>query len=100
MYGAEADFFSDLDGTKPFDFYPLTDDKSSPAPVSFLEEKISSAMNELSNNEQSGKNTIVYLGGDARVCAALAPYFIQKFGFTPEEIKMKSFWNPDKVREE
>jgi NADPH-dependent ferric siderophore reductase len=93
----EADFFPDLDGSKPFDFYFQPSDKLSPAPIVFLQEKISAALEE---SKASGNHTIAYIGGDARVCAALTPWFIQKFGFMPEQIKMKSFWNPDKVREE
>lgn len=95
IYGDnEADFFPDLDGSKPFNFYTLSSNKFSPAPIEFLQEKINSTMEGLSNN------TIAYIGGDARVCAALTPYFIHKFNWKPEQIKMKSFWNPDKVREE
>jgi len=105
IYGNdESDLFADLDGTKPFDFYVRPADKVSPAPIDFLQEKIcavfagQSPENGRTNNEQH--NYIVYLGGDARVCAALPPYFMQKFGLKPEQIKMKSFWNPYKVRED
>ncbi len=96
MYSdSESDFFPDLDGSKPFDFYTLPSNKFSPAPVEFLQEKTNSAMDEL-----AADNAVAYIGGDARICAALTPYFIHKFNWKPEQIKMKSFWNPDKAREE
>lgn len=99
IYGDnEADFFPDLDGSKPFDLYRLPSNKFSPAPIEFLQDKISYVLNS-SENQQTG-HYIAYIGGDARVCATLPPYFIQKFNWKPEQIKMKSFWNPDKVREE
>ncbi|MBN8571346.1 MAG: siderophore-interacting protein [Ignavibacteria bacterium] len=98
IYGNETDFFPDLNGEKPFDFFVHSSDKSSPAPTEFLKEKISSVF----DNGQIDKDqyTIVYLGGDARICADLPPWFMKNFGFKPEQIKMKSFWNPYKVREE
>lgn len=107
MYGSEPDFFPDIDGSKPFDFYPLPSDKHLPAPIEFLEEKITASLNELhrlqSNDKReptNGSYSIAYIGGDARVCAELTNFFIRKLGWHPEQIKMKSFWNPDKVREE
>ncbi len=107
MYGNETDFFSDIDGTKPFDFYPLPSDKHLPAPIDFLIEKITNTLNELhfqnatANKElTTGNYTIAYIGGDARVCAELTAFFTRKLGWHPTQIKMKSFWNPDKLREE
>jgi len=99
IYGDAQDFFPDIDGSKPFDFYLKPSDKFSPAPINFLEGKISSVF-ESENGQLTTDNCIAYIGGDARVCAALTPYLVHKFGFKPEQIKMKSFWNPDKVREE
>ncbi len=92
----EADFFPDIDGNKPFKFYTKPSNKKSPAPIEFLQEKISSVIKAQKNSN----NSIAYIGGDARVCAALPPFFIQNFNWKPEQIKMKSFWNPDKVSEE
>ncbi|MBS1494042.1 MAG: SIP domain-containing protein [Bacteroidetes bacterium] len=104
--GNETDFFSDLDGSKPFDFYMLPSDKHLPAPIEFLKEKITETLNTL--HQKSAENTnslrnesfIAYIGGDARVCAELTAFFTRKLGWHPSQIKMKSFWNPDKVREE
>jgi len=103
-----ADFFADLDGSKPFDFYVLNSensagklyDKNSSVPIKFLEDKISSTFNSTENGQLKTNNCIVYIGGDARVCAAITNLFSQKLGLTPEQIKMKSFWNPDKKKEE
>jgi len=101
----ETNFFTDLDGFKPFDFCTLQPennsgklyDNSSSVPVNFLKEKISSVFS--GNRELSTSNCIVYLGGDARVCAAMTNLFIRDLQFSPEKIKMKSFWNPDKTNE-
>jgi NADPH-dependent ferric siderophore reductase len=107
MYGNETDFFPDLDGSKPFDYYPLPSDRHLSAPIEFLEDKITEALNEFhlqqsSDNKQLATTNyfIVYIGGDARVCAELTSYFTRKLGWHPSQIRMKSFWNPDKVREE
>ena len=105
MYGNETDFFSDIDGAKPFDFYPLPSDRNLPAPIEFLEEKITGTLDKLHKEysikpEASSGSCIAYIGGDARVCAELTAFFTRKLGWHPTQIKMKSFWNPDKVREE
>lgn len=105
MYGNETDFFPDLDGSKPFNFYMLPSDKHLPAPIDFLEEKITAALDKLHKDdsiklEASTGSCIVYIGGDARICAELTSFFTRKLGWHPSQIKMKSFWNPDKSREE
>jgi len=102
----EANFFSDLDGSKPFDFYTLKaesesgklTDNNSAVPSDFLKEKISSMFSK--NDELKNNNSILYLGGEARVCAAMTNLFVRDLQFPVEKIKMKSFWNPDKVKEE
>lgn len=96
----ENDFFPDLHKNKPFDFYIQPSDKNFPAPIEFLQEQITAAIGKLPHKNGQAAKSIAYIGGDARVCAAMPQFFMQKFGWEPEQIKMKSFWNPDKIREE
>lgn len=77
--------YADIDGTTPFDFYELPQN-----PTEEIINKIKEIIPKL-----KGK-TIVYVGGDSRVCVALNQFFRRELNWDTKQIKTKPFWNPDK----
>ena len=78
------DHYADTDGSKPFEFMPLSYD-----PTEVLIQKSLSLKDSL-----SGKTTI-YLGGDARVCKSLSSYF--RRNWPDATVLSKGFWMPGKT---
>jgi NADPH-dependent ferric siderophore reductase len=81
----KRDFFNDIDGSRPFDFYELPENPS--------EELISrlSAFTGIT----AGK-PMAYIGGDSRVCVTLTQYLRNELQWQRSQIKAKPFWNPEK----
>lgn len=79
------ELFSDIDGTRPFDFYEMSQN-----PYERIVEKIK----ELVPN-MTGKK-MVYIGGDSRICVALNQFFRKELQWETRQIKTKPFWNPEK----
>lgn len=96
--GNEKDFFNDLDGSKPFSFFVWNGDKYNP-PSDIMKENLINTINLLTN-DSSHFSTIVYLGGNKKMCDEVNKFLIDEMKFDTEQVKMKSFWNPDKQREE
>jgi len=82
-----ANLFRDLDGTKPFDYYEFSAERASLRILKLLPGLLS----DLS------ANTIVYVGGDSRVCVALSNHFHKELNWESHRIKTKPFWNPTKT---
>jgi NADPH-dependent ferric siderophore reductase len=88
IYDSKAEnLFPDLDGNKPFDFYEITTGNA----MSKLLELLPDILKDLS------PDTIVYVGGDSRVCVALSNYFRKDLKWESKSIKTKPFWNPTKT---
>jgi NADPH-dependent ferric siderophore reductase len=81
----KADFFNDVDGKRPFDFYELPENPGKEL-ISMLAKLIRMA---------SGK-TMAYIGGDSRVCVTLTQYLRDELNWHRSQIKTKPFWNPEK----
>ncbi|HDZ05979.1 hypothetical protein LCGC14_0121760 [marine sediment metagenome] len=79
------DFFLDITGAKPFDFYEMSQN-----PSNAIIEKLEGIIPKLKGN------TMVYIAGDSRVCVALTNYFRKELNWATKQIKTKPFWNPDK----
>ena len=94
----EGDFFHDIDGTKPFNFFVWESDKFNP-PVEVIKEKIVTTCDLLANGNNK-LSVITYLGGNKKLCDELERFLKDEMKFEPEQVKMKSFWNPDKERAE
>ncbi|MVM33102.1 siderophore-interacting protein [Spirosoma sp. HMF4905] len=87
IYGdTEADFFPDLTGEKPFNFYQLSQN-----PDSAVIEKLDSLI-----KNRTGKG-IVYVGGDGRLCVTLNKHFRNALHWESRQIKTKPFWLPNKT---
>lgn len=79
--------FADLDGSKPFDFHEI----SSPDTSATLLNLLPDILKGLS------LDTIIYVGGDSRVCVALRNHFRKELKWESRQIKTKPFWNPTKT---
>ncbi len=77
--------FSDLDGTYPFEFYEL--------PQNPLQQ-----IKKLIENKSVGNTpeSLIYIGGDGRICVGLHDYFKNVRGLKSRNIKTKPFWMPGK----
>ena len=82
----QHELFADRDGQQPFDFYELP-----PNPIARLQELIEQALLD------KPANTIVYIGGDGRVCIALTNYFRKVKGWPNARIRVKPFWLPGRT---
>lgn len=82
----EAELFADLDGEQPFELQQLP---ANPIPQlrAWLEQVLSTLP----------ANTIVYIGGDGRVCIELTNYFRKVRGWDNKRIKTKPFWLPGRI---
>jgi len=82
----EKDFFFDIDGKAPFNFYkmPLNATPLIIQELSYLSE------------EFSGRG-IVYIAGDVRICRELYRHFRFEFRWSPRRVKTKPFWDPGKT---
>jgi NADPH-dependent ferric siderophore reductase len=83
----EENLFKDLDGTKPFQFYQFSSHSASADILSVLP----GVLSDLS------ANTIVYVGGDSRVCIALNSHFRKEMKWKSNQIKTKPFWSPTRT---
>ena len=81
----KADFFNDIDGKQPFNFYELPENPG---------KEIISRISELIGTVP-GK-TMAYIGGDSRVCVTLTQYLRNELHWHRSQIKAKAFWNPEK----
>lgn len=79
------EFFTDIDGSAPFDFYELPQN-----PINEIIAKIQEVAPTL-----KGKK-IAYIAGDSRVCVALNHFFRKELNWETKQIKTKPFWNPEK----
>ena len=75
-----------MDGKLPFKFYHM--------PKNPLKEVI--VVLEESMAMEYDENTIVYVGGDGRLCVALNHYFRKGKSWNSKKIKTKPFWFPNK----
>lgn len=82
----KSDFFPDVDGSFPFDFYELPEN-----PIAAIIAKVKERVATL-----KGKK-LVYIAGDSRVCVALHHFFKNELEWETKQIKTKPFWNPDKT---
>ena len=83
----ESNLFADLDGSRPFKFHEIANANA----ATTLPELLPELMTGLSIN------TIVYVGGDSRVCVALSDYFRKELKWESRRVKTKPFWNPSKT---
>jgi NADPH-dependent ferric siderophore reductase len=87
IYGADThDFVADIDGSKPFDFYQLTENV-----MPSLIKLISPIQNDFSNSK------LAYIGGDGQVCSALFKYLKNEQHWATRELKAKPFWTLGKT---
>ncbi len=82
---SSSDFFEDVNGKSPFNFYELQQNPY---------EEIVERIKELTP-KMAGKK-LVYLAGDSRLCVSLNNYFRRELNWETKEIKTKPFWNPVK----
>jgi len=75
-----ADFFPDIDGTRPFTFYNCNGDQ--------VLSKVPALISSFS------ANSITYIGGDSRVCVTIHNYLRRELKWDTRRIKAKPFWNP------
>lgn len=75
------ELFKDIDDKKPFDFFE------------FGENPFDEICKLIDKNPDD--KSVVYIGGDGRLCVALNKYLIQK-GWSRKNIKVKPFWMPNK----
>lgn len=80
------DFFEDIDGTNPFNFYCLEQNS-----VSEILTKLKEIIPKMKGHK------MVYIAGDSRVCIALNQYFKKELNWNTQQIKTKPFWNPEKT---
>ncbi|MFY0687208.1 MAG: siderophore-interacting protein [Cyclobacteriaceae bacterium] len=78
------DLFPDIKGTMPFAFYEFEGDLSS------------GIINLLADGMTIDDSTVVYIGGDGRVCVALNNNLIREKKMSRKQIKTKPFWMPGK----
>jgi NADPH-dependent ferric siderophore reductase len=84
-YAADAaEYYADLDGSKPFQFISLESD-----PTDRLIQEAEALKKTLTGH------TVIYLGGDARVCKSLGRYFRQNW--PNATANSKGFWMPGKT---
>lgn len=81
----EADFFDDLDGSRPFQ--QLIAPGNPAKQVQALLQKSSLPLNE---------NSKVYIGGETAFCQEMTYFFRKELNWKPRQIKTKAFWHPDK----
>ncbi|WP_179320123.1 siderophore-interacting protein [Winogradskyella helgolandensis] len=81
----KSDFFSDIDGRFPFNFYELPE---------FPYHEIIVQLKEIIPTLK-GK-MIAYIAGDSRTCIALNHFFRKELHWDTKRIKTKPFWNPEK----
>lgn len=87
VYGEdEAEYFADLDGQKPFTFLKLPENPVGEL-ISYFEQ----------HSKDAKGRTVIYLGGDARVCKTLGRYFRNDAGWSHATVKTKGFWMPGKT---
>ncbi|WP_025764500.1 siderophore-interacting protein [Dyadobacter tibetensis] len=77
--------FTDVDGSKPFDFYEMA-----PYPRELVIPKLKEIVTGL-----PGK-AIIYIAGDSRLCIAVTQYLRKELNWESKQIKTKPFWSPDK----
>jgi NADPH-dependent ferric siderophore reductase len=82
---SQDEFFADIDGSLPFQFFEMPQNPY---------EQILLKVKEIVPTMPGRK--IVYIAGDSRVCLALNQYFRRKLNWDSQQIKTKPFWNPDK----
>ncbi|WP_299381723.1 FAD-binding oxidoreductase [uncultured Lacinutrix sp.] len=80
-----SDFFNDVDGLRPFNFYNLEQNS-----ISEILNLVKETLPKLKGKKK------VYIAGDSRVCIALNQYFRKELSWDTKQIKTKPFWNPDK----
>jgi len=81
------DFFTDVDGAHPLDFYE-TNGLNVPE---FLIQRLHPIL-----EEEQGMG-IAYIGGEANTCLSLHEYFYKTVGWSTRQIKTKPFWHPYKT---
>lgn len=81
----ETDFFADIDGQWPFTLHVLPQN-----PAEALIQEIKNVQPQLMSK------SMVYIGGDSRVCVTLNTYFKKELDWETRQIKNKPFWNPEK----
>lgn len=81
----KSQLFTDLDGFLPFELYDLNQNPLQEI-IRIVEQK------PVVNHSE----TIVYIGGDGRMCVGLNTYFKTVKGFKTKNIKAKPFWMPGK----
>lgn len=86
IYGAlESDFFPDIDGSRPFNFLPLTQNPSTEV-IRYLDEI------KLLPVEKS----IALIAGEGRLCADMNNFFRMHYKWKRDQLKIKTFWMPGK----
>ncbi|MFD2968730.1 FAD-binding oxidoreductase [Sphingobacterium bambusae] len=84
IYGDKPEhFFPDIDNSKPFEFHVVK------------EQTVIQIINKL--KVLSLDNTMIYIGGDGRLCVALSNYLLKIRGLSKKQFKTKPFWMPGKV---
>jgi NADPH-dependent ferric siderophore reductase len=83
--GCKEDFFADVEGKFPFDFYEFPQNPYSQI-IAMIPEVVA---------KMKGKK-MVYIAGDSRLCVALNQYFRKELNWESNQIKTKPFWNPEK----
>ena len=82
----QQDLFSDIDGSRPFQYVQLF-----PYPT----EKLISHIKVLKKDIAS--DTMVYLAGDARVCKVLSRFLKEDMNINGSQIRSRGFWMPGKT---
>ncbi|MEJ7560826.1 MAG: siderophore-interacting protein [Pedobacter sp.] len=83
----KENLFADLNGSKPFDFLEISSTNAVPTLLNLLPDTL----------KDISSNTIVYIGGDSRVCLALSTHLRKELKWDARRIKTKPFWNPTKT---
>ena len=82
----EEDFFADIEGNEPFEYYCLPHN-----PSAQILEKLALLKHELK------QNTNVYVAGDSRICVAVSQFLRKEWKWDTRQIKAKPYWNPVKT---
>lgn len=80
----KSELFTDMDGLLPFEFYE------------FPSNPIQQVKQLIEQKPATDSETIVYIGGDGRICVELNNYFKKTKGWKTKNIRTKPFWMPGK----
>jgi NADPH-dependent ferric siderophore reductase len=83
----QSNLFPDLDGSKPFKFHEF----GGISAIENLQALLPQVLEGLS------ADSIVYIGGDSRVCVGLTEHFRKELNWESKKLKTKPFWNPSKT---